>query len=109
MPRPGGRPALAVNAATAGMTSARIWLATAVPSRTLAVMKGSYGGGRGFRLQPLQRVGRTEDDQLVARADRGFGLRVDIHPPVLALDADDDHAVALAQVCVQDRRIGERR
>ena len=38
MPRPGGRPARAVNASTAGRTSLRICWATAAPSRSRAGM-----------------------------------------------------------------------
>src|SRR5690348_3724401 len=100
MASPGGRPARAANAATAGATSARIWPATAMPSRTRAGMalRGGAGGAGGFRLEALQRVRLSEHDELVARAHHGLRLGIELHLAVLPLDADDDDAVFLPQV-----------
>src|SRR5207247_3339584 len=57
MPRPGGRPERAANAATAGPTSARIWWATNEPSKILA---GIFYGAT-FDGTPPQRGGHTGD------------------------------------------------
>ena len=57
----------------------------------------------------LERLRAPEHDQLVAGPDRGVGLRVELHPAVLPLNADDDDAVALPQVRVEKRPVGERR
>src|SRR6476646_205633 len=99
MPSPGGRPFAAVNAATAGATSARIAVATATPSRTRAAMSSC------LRFEPPQRFGPAEDHELVAAADHRVGFGVECHAQIAALKADDDHAETLAQVRVENRLV----
>src|SRR5205823_6923706 len=104
MPRPGGRPVRAANASTAGRTSLRICWATAAPSRSRAgMLRCSLG------LEPLERVGAAEHDELVARANGGVRRRVEFHPQILPLDADDHDAEALTQVRIEDRLIRQPR
>src|ERR1700682_5603423 len=104
MASPGGLPVRAVNAATSGATSARIWLATATPSSSRAGMRAtSLGLGpwpRRLSFKTLQRVGAPEHDQPVATADGALRLGIELHASVLMLDADHDHAEPLTQVGV---------
>ena len=57
----------------------------------------------------LQRIRPPEHDELVAGADGGVRLGIELHPPVLPLNADDDHAEPLPQVRLDDRRVRQRR
>src|SRR5436309_455953 len=90
MPRPGGRPARAVNASTAGRTSLRICWATAAPSRSRAGMLW-----RSLGLELLERFGTAQHHELVACANGGVRRRVEFHAQILPLDADDYDAEAL--------------
>src|SRR5689334_3547516 len=96
MPRPGGRPARAANAATCGASSARIAFATATPSSVLADMRLR------LVLELLQRVGSAEHHELVARPHHRLRFGVEFHLAVLPLDADHNHAEPVAQVRIDD-------
>src|SRR5258708_1511157 len=120
MPRPGGRPTRAVNACTAGIASARIAAAIAVPSRIRALTKTPWPRPssrlsarsavdvRGS-LQLPETVGAAEDHEVVARPHRRLGRRVEIHMAVGAPDPDDHHAVLLPQAGVEPAPPAERR
>src|SRR5690349_18177900 len=102
MPRPGGRPACAVKAATRGASSLRIRSATTTPSRTLAGIRCRLA------LELFQRIGAAENDQLVAAAHDRFRIRIEFHLAVLPLNTDDDDAESLPQVRIDDRSPRQR-
>src|SRR5262245_36259824 len=118
MPRPGGRPTRAANAAAAGATSARIWFATATPSSSRAVklpaqsaicnLQSAISSHR-LCLELLQRLRMTEHDELVVRENRRVRLRVEFHALVRTLNADHDHAESLTQIRFENRLVGQPR
>src|SRR4051794_40281052 len=91
IPRPGGRPAFCVNAATAGATSDRICCPIATPSSNRAGMSPC------FRFESFERIGPAEDHELVAAADDDVRVGIELHPEVGALNAHDDDPEALAE------------
>src|SRR5689334_704358 len=107
MPSPGGRPARAVNACTAGIAPARIAVPIAVPSSSRALTLSRPAAGRQF--ERLEAVDAAEDDEVVSRANRRLGLGVEFHASVGAADADDDDAEALTQPGVEQALAGQRR
>src|SRR6185369_9629836 len=100
MPSPGGRPAFAVNSATAGATSARISLATATPSSSRAPAPVISTMSRRLRFEPLQRFVPAEDDKHVAAADDRVRFGIECHGQIATLNADDDDAETLPQIRV---------
>src|SRR3989304_4360689 len=107
MPSPGGRPAVRVNAATAGTSSSRMAAAMAVPSMMRALMGASDpgttpavpgAGGRGRR--PPRVVRGPQHDEMVAGVHDRLRRRVELHVAVGPLDGHDDDAKPLAEVGV---------
>src|SRR3954454_17644066 len=101
MPRPAGRPTRRGESTAAGATSARIWFATAAPSSSRAVKLPTQSASctqsaicnqsaictlqsaisfHRLGLELFQRLRVAEDDELVARENRGVGLGVELHP-----------------------------
>src|SRR5262249_15911596 len=53
---------------------------------------------RRLYCEALERCGMAQHHELVARPNRALGLRIELHPVVLALDAHDDDAEPLAKI-----------
>ena len=107
MPSPGGRPA---RARERGHRGAHL-------GADLLGDGGAVEHARGHQLcasaacasSCLSDSGRPSTTSLSPASHQRVRLGVELHPPILPLDADDDDAVPLAQVRLEDRLVRQRR
>src|SRR5215472_10237909 len=75
----------------------------ATPSSNRADMSSS------LHFEPFERIRPAEDHELVAAADDDVRFRVEFHPQIAPLDADDDDAEALTKIGIENRPVREAR